>query len=207
MILAAIAGLLAAAPQPPADVAGLYVSRQMEMAAALDLQPGGRFRYQLEYGAVSESAEGDWTFDGTTVRLTSNPIPKAPAFALVRDDPAPAGQLWVALDNPNFSWSPLDVEVIFEGTAEPVLLSTEGAGRVPVGGSRRPTAVKLLLPIYETGGDPVRLSANRGHRLLFKLEPNDMGKAAFRGQELTLDGASFVMHRYETRITFRRAEP
>ena len=34
-----------------------------------------------------------------------------------------------------------------------------------------------------------------------------MGKAAFQGQELTLDGASFVMHRYDTRITFKRAEP
>ena len=189
MILAATAWLLAAAPQP-ADVAGLYVSNQMEVAAALELQPGGHFRYQLDYGAVSEGAEGDWTFDGTTVRLTINPAPKEPAFALVRDDAALAGQLFVAIDSPNFSWSPLNVELTLEGTDEPVLLSTQDEGRVPI-----------------PSGRPVKLSPDRGHRLVFKLEPNDMGKAAFQGQELTLDGASFVMHRYDTRITFKRAEP
>jgi hypothetical protein len=64
----------------------------------------------------------------------------------------------------------------------------------------------LLLPIYETGGDPVELGADRGHRLVFRLQANDMGKAALRGQELTLDGASFIMHRYDTRIIFKRAE-
>jgi hypothetical protein len=53
----------------------------------------------------------------------------------------------------------------------------------------------------------VKLGADRGHRLTFKLEANDMGKAAFRGQELTLDGASFIMDRYDTRIIFKRAEP
>ena len=131
MILAATAWLLAAAPQP-ADVAGLYVSNQMEVAAALELQPGGHFRYQLDYGAVSEGAEGDWTFDGTTVRLTTNPAPKEPAFALVRDDAALAGQLFVAIDSPNFSWSPLNVELTLEGTDEPVLLSTQDEGRVPI---------------------------------------------------------------------------
>ena len=206
MILAATAWVLAAAPEPT-DVAGLYVSNQMEVAAALELQPGGHFRYQLDYGAVSEGAEGDWKFDGTTVRLTTNPAPKEPAFALVRDDAALAGQLFVAIDSPNFSWSPLNVELTLEGTDEPVLLSTQDEGRVPIPSGRRATAVKLLLPIYATGGDPVKLSPDRGHRLVFKLEPNDMGKAAFQGQELTSDGASFVMHRYDTRITFKRAEP
>ena len=36
----------------------------MEVGAALELQKNGHFRYQLDYGAVSEHAEGDWTFDG-----------------------------------------------------------------------------------------------------------------------------------------------
>ena len=67
--------LLAAAAQVPPDIAGLYETRQMEVAAALELQPGGHFRYVLTYGAVDEGAEGDWAFDGATVRLTSNPMP------------------------------------------------------------------------------------------------------------------------------------
>ena len=62
----------------PADaVAGLYETDQMEVAAALELNTRGRFRYALEYGAVSERGEGDWVFDGRQVTLTSNPMPPA----------------------------------------------------------------------------------------------------------------------------------
>ena len=49
--------LLAATPaaaEPPRSFAGLYQINQMEMAGGLELSPDGRFRYALEYGAVSE---------------------------------------------------------------------------------------------------------------------------------------------------------
>ena len=72
MMLAAL--LLSAVPTSPANAfAGFYRSNQMEIGAALELQPGGHFRYALDYGAVSEGAEGDWTFDGRAVRLTTRP--------------------------------------------------------------------------------------------------------------------------------------
>jgi hypothetical protein len=75
-MLAAI--LLWAVQAPAADpLVGLYATDQMETAAALELQQGGRFRYVLDYGAVSEEGEGDWTFDGKSVRLNSNPMPPA----------------------------------------------------------------------------------------------------------------------------------
>ena len=73
MLAASLLGL-AQGPTGP-DISGLYETRQMEVAAALEIQPDGRFRYALEYGAASERAEGDWTFDGTTLRLTSAPQP------------------------------------------------------------------------------------------------------------------------------------
>ena len=45
--------LLWASPLPATDaLAGLYETSQMEVAAALELQTGGHFRYALEYGAV-----------------------------------------------------------------------------------------------------------------------------------------------------------
>ena len=47
---------------PP--VTGFYRSNQMEVGAALQLDPDGRFKYQLDYGAVSEAAEGNWSSDG-----------------------------------------------------------------------------------------------------------------------------------------------
>ena len=71
----------------PASVAGLYQSHQMEVGAALELRKDGHFRYQLDYGAVSETAEGEWTFDGKTVRLTSKPMPKAPSSSLSATTP------------------------------------------------------------------------------------------------------------------------
>src|SRR3954452_21811721 len=84
--------LFAIAPAQPA-IAGLYQAHQMEVGAALELQKNGDFRYQLVYGAVSEQAEGDWTFDGKVVGLTSRPMPKPPSFELLRDAAAPEGQL------------------------------------------------------------------------------------------------------------------
>lgn len=57
------------------EAAGLYEIDQMEMAGGLDLRPDGRFRYGLDYGAVSEVSEGRWTFEEGAVVLTTDPMP------------------------------------------------------------------------------------------------------------------------------------
>ena len=67
MIFAAL--MLAAADSPP--VTGFYTTHQIEIGAALELEADGKFQYQLDYGAVSEAAEGTWSSDGTTVYLTA----------------------------------------------------------------------------------------------------------------------------------------
>ena len=61
---------LAAAAEPP-PVTGFYRSNQMEIGAALELEADGKFQYQLDYGAVSEAAEGNWSSDGSAVYLTA----------------------------------------------------------------------------------------------------------------------------------------
>src|SRR3954464_14552247 len=98
-MMIAVAALLLA---PAASIAGVYQAQQMEVGAALELKKNGHFRYQLDYGAVSEHAEGDWTFDGKAVRLTTRPAPNRPSFELVRDDPAPVGELVMKLEPPGF---------------------------------------------------------------------------------------------------------
>jgi hypothetical protein len=87
MIFAAL--LLAVASAPP--VTGFYRSNQMEIGAALQLDDDGRFQYQLDYGAVSEAAEGSWSSDGTTVFLT-------------------ATRMEGAYKRPNFNREPLKIE-------------------------------------------------------------------------------------------------
>ena len=54
-----------------ASQAGFYTSSQIEVAAAIDLEADGKFAYALDYGAVSEVAEGSWTSEGSIIYLTS----------------------------------------------------------------------------------------------------------------------------------------
>jgi hypothetical protein len=208
MIPAALALLLFAAPPAPAKaLPGLYVTSQMEMAGALELQRNGHFRYQFDYGAVSETGEGDWTSDGSTVRLTSNPMPREPDFALVSDEAAPAGELYVAVEDSAFgTWTPLTVQLTVDGLNHPIFAYADDDGRVEAPEGHRVQAVKMLMPVYDTGGGPVQLAADRGHRLLFRLEPNDMGKAIFRSEPLTVEHSAMIMHRYDAEIVFRRAK-
>ncbi len=57
-----------------ASQAGFYTASQIEVAAAIDLEADGKFAYSLDYGAVSEVAEGNWTSEGSTIYLTSTPM-------------------------------------------------------------------------------------------------------------------------------------
>jgi hypothetical protein len=84
------AALLLAMMEPP-SYAGFYRSNQMEIGAALQLDDNGHFQYQLDYGAVSESAEGNWSVDGSNVYLT-------------------ATKMEGAYKRPNFSREPLKIE-------------------------------------------------------------------------------------------------
>lgn len=200
----AVAALLLA---PAAAVAGFYQAQQMEVGAALDLQKSGHFRYQLDYGAVSEHAEGDWTFDGKTVRLTTRPAPRQPSFELVRDDPAPAGELWMTLEPPGFGEAyGLDAIATDAATGEKGRVSAAADGRVDSGG-HKVSAIQPLVPVYGTVGGHFALSGERGHRLLFRFRPNDLGTAPFDGEPLVLTPSALVLNRYDTEIRFIRVRP
>ena len=67
MMIAALLLAMAEAASP----SGFYTTSQMEVGAALQLDEDGKFQYQLDYGAVSEAAEGNWSSDGTSVFLTA----------------------------------------------------------------------------------------------------------------------------------------
>lgn len=82
--------LIASAPPHPTvqSVAGSYRLSQMEMGGGLMLETNGRFRYMLDYGAVSEAAEGRWTLDGAGVHLVSEPMKPELLHDLERSDAA-----------------------------------------------------------------------------------------------------------------------
>ena len=63
--------MLAAQPAQAAAQAGFYRSATMEVGAALELEPDGKFAYALDYGAVSEFAEGRWADAPGRILLTA----------------------------------------------------------------------------------------------------------------------------------------
>ena len=203
MLAAAV--ILAAAAPPP--VAGLYQAHQMEVGAALELQANGHFRYQLDYGAVSESAEGDWAFDGKTVLLTSKPMPKQPDFELVRDDPAPSGELVMSVEPPGFGADfRIDGIATEAGSGDKGMVTTDSDGRVESGGHKL-SAIDPLVPVYGSVGGHFPLSADRGHHLLLRFHANDIGHAAFDREPLRLKDGALVFNRYDTEIRFVRNRP
>jgi hypothetical protein len=80
--LAALALLV----QSPAELAGTYRTQQMEVGATLELNADGTFRYALDYGAVSEAAEGRWTVEDGAVRLDSDPMAASLLGEIERSD-------------------------------------------------------------------------------------------------------------------------
>lgn len=63
--------MLALLLQAIAELSGFYTANQREVAAAIDLEADGKFAYSLDYGAMSEVAEGSWTSEGNVIYLTS----------------------------------------------------------------------------------------------------------------------------------------
>lgn len=203
-IMAAVAGANAAVPIAQT---GYFESRQPEVAAALELGPDGRFRYALDYGAVSEMAEGKWTSDGRTVFLTSDPMPNAPSFAVVSDEPAPAGQYVVQLESPGFDWGgPLEFVATVDGASAPVRVKPDGNGKV-TGLSGRIATISPIVPVYDIVSKPTVLAGDGGHKLTFRFERNDLGKARFDAQPLAIDDGGLRLDRYETTIRLVRVAP
>lgn len=201
-----IAAFLLAATTP--SVAGLYQSHEMEVGAALELRKNGHFRYEFDYGAVSEEAEGDWTFDGKTVRLTSKPMPRLPSFELVRDDPAPKGEVVMTVEPPGFGAEGyrIDAVAVDADSGEKGLVTTDESGKVE-SGSHRLASIDPMVPVYGTVAGHFPLSPDRGHHLVLRFHANDLGHAAFDHEPLALKDGALVFDRYDTEIRFVRVRP
>src|SRR5690348_7173028 len=204
MIPLAAVLLAALATHGHASPVGFYQVQQMEVGGALELRKNGHFRYALTYGAVDEEAEGDWTFDGKTVRLTSNPMPRAPSFELLRDDPAPPGQVVLTLDKPLFGEGyRLDAIATDAQSGEKGMVTTNDDGRVEAGGHKL-SAIDPLVPVFGTVAGHFPLSPERGHHLVLSFHANDLGHAAFDHEPLVITSRGLSFTRYDTEIRFVR---
>ena len=199
--------LLLAAPAPTTSPVGMYETHQMEVAAGLELKPDHHFRYALSYGAVDEEGAGDWTFDGKTVYLTSNPMPKAPSFELVRDDPAPKGQLFMTLEDPGFEWGhPLEAIATYD-SKQGFEIEADDSGRVDLSGKPAVIAIAPEMPVFGPTGQIFQLSQDRGHKLLFRFHRNELGKVRFNQEPLEQRDGDLFLQRYDTLFRFVKVRP
>jgi hypothetical protein len=201
------AALLFFASAMASSPVGTYETRQMEVAAGLELKADHRFRYALSYGAVDEEGEGTWTFDGKTVRLTSKPMPKAPSFELVRDDPAPKGELYLKLEDPGFEWGHPLYALAADESKHAFEIEAGDSGRVDLTGKPAIAMVAPEMPVFGPTGDVFKLSQERGHKLLFRFHRNDLGKARFDGEPLQRKGGALLLQRYDTVFRFVKIRP
>lgn len=64
-----------------------------------------------------------------------------------------------------------------------------------------------IVPMFDIPGEPLKLSPGTGHKLSLRFRPNDLGRVAFRGEPLKIDGSSLLMQRYDREIRFVRVRP
>ena len=76
--------LIAVAPATPSA---------QDLIGGLQLTLDGRFRYELDYGAVSEAAEGRWSLEADGIHLDSEPMDKRLLSELEHSDASFKDQL------------------------------------------------------------------------------------------------------------------
>lgn len=185
--------------------AGIYRSHQAEIDAALELQTDGRFRYQLDYGAVSETGQGRLEAVGPDILLTSQPMPKPPAYTLVSDKPLPLGKMTVEVHDKSPYFNLVDVAYQIDGKDGEVVQVGKGEViELPIGSTVK---VLPLIPVYGEPGAELTLKLDRGHALQFRFEPNQIGVARFDKTPLAIEDGDLLLKRYDMTIRLKRAKP
>ena len=92
-LVAAVMLIMAPATAEVQDFVGTYRLSQMEMGGGLQLTADGRFRYELDYGAVSEAAQGRWTLRADGIHLDSEAMERRLLIEIERSDAALKDQL------------------------------------------------------------------------------------------------------------------
>jgi hypothetical protein len=186
----------AAVPVTRESLAGLYDGGQMEVGAQLLLKPDGHFEYELAYGALDEEAKGTWEFKYGAVFLTTVPAVVPPRFVVESDTADARGGLWIKLSSgPVIKDSRQRVYLIYDKGEPEDMVEVADDGHVPFPGNRRPTAIIPEIPVYPIMNKPIPLTGTGGHLIVMRFEPNDIGKADFRGQRLSIEESKLVMPR------------
>ena len=199
----------AAPPVTRESLAGTYDGGQMEVAAQLLLKPDGHFQYELAYGALDEAAEGTWELKQGAVFLTTFPAVVPPRFVVESDKPDPRGGLSIKFSSgPLMQGARQRVYLIYGPKQEPDMAEIADDGHVPIPAGRHPVAFLPEIPVYSTITAAIPLTGTRGHRIVMRFEPHDIGKADFHPQPLSIENGVLIMPRRDLQLLLRfRRQP
>jgi hypothetical protein len=209
LLLAAAALMLAPGAADARGPAGRYrLVGEQDVASELLLKPDGRFEYALAAGALDERAEGRWTLQGKSVRLTTEPKPKPAMFsagAATRSNEAPLTLRAVWPDGRGIAG--IDFRIGFDA-GDPVEDYTQEDGwSMPAEEKRVPRWVQLELRMYNLASPRFPIDASAANALTFTLTPNDLGVFDFQGTMLDVSDAGLRMHRGPYLLVYRREPP
>jgi hypothetical protein len=198
----------AAAPAP-APVEGLYVADIMETATAIEIQPGGRFRWMLSVGALDLEGEGLWTraVDGSLV-LNSDPPVVPPRFELIATSRDRRGGVLVRLaDEQGRSSYFIDVEAEYADGTRARADFEQGAHRFAAEKDRPIVAVRLLSEPFELVSDRYPVSPAAGNVLSFRFIPNQLGRVDFRDLPVRVEPGALSFTWRGMDLHYAREEP
>jgi hypothetical protein len=87
------------------------------------------------------------------------------------------------------------IYLVYGPGEEPDMVEVGDDGKAPFPGNRRPTAIIPEIPVYPIMNKPIPLTGTGGHLMELRFDPNDIGKADFRGQRLRIENGVLVMQR------------
>lgn len=199
--------MLAPVPVEGAPIEGAYVAQTGKTATALELEPGGRYRWLYSQDALDLTSEGKWLLEGGAIVLASDPV-TPPSFALLQT--SASGEAGLVVQVLTSSGEPIPaVEVRLRSPT-----SGEHVGQTDANGQHRfalsendlAEHVVLGLPAFELRSQEFRTAAKAGRRLVFQIEANDLGKQVFAGERLSPAGGGFRLSFRGRQLDYQRQE-
>ncbi|HJQ17091.1 MAG TPA: hypothetical protein VJ859_08815 [Allosphingosinicella sp.] len=176
---------------------------EQDVASELVLRDDGHFLYVLAAGALDEHAEGRWTSDGKTVRLTTEPKPRPAVFRAGPTARTAEVPLRVRVTWPDGRGIPgVDFAIGFDSGSPITNYTQEDGWSLPPDEKRHPRWVEFALSMYALKSQRFAVNSAAANDLAFVIEPNDLGVAEFQELPLTIGKGRLLMHRYGGTLTY-----
>jgi hypothetical protein len=193
----------------PADARSPYAGRYRvaegpDTAGGLELRADGRFVYGLSEGALDEHAEGKWSDQGGTIRLTTEPKPTPPEFTRGADRAGADAPTILTTFPDGREIGGIDFRFGL-GDGSVIAGYTQYYGWTFAPGDVQPIRwVELAEPIHGVSSPRFAIDPPASGGLVFVIAPNDIGTVDFDSAELERRGDDFVLHRGDRELRLVR---